>query len=68
MSQPTGRTALVTGADDGIRKGIARRFAAEGAQVIIAKFDAASGAAWAAEIVDGGGHSNAVAWAPDPDE
>ena len=50
-----GRRAVVTGAGDGIGKGIARRFAQEGADVIIAEFDAATGAATAAEIVAEGG-------------
>ena len=39
----SGRAAVVTGAGDGIGKGIAKRFAAEGASVLIADFDDAKG-------------------------
>lgn len=51
----SGRTALVTGAGDGIGKGIALRFASEGAKVIIAEYDTTSGTACAAKIVARGG-------------
>lgn len=51
----SGRNALVTGAGGGIGKGIARRFAAEGASVIVAEFDGEAGAACAREIVAQGG-------------
>ena len=34
-----GRTAVITGAGDGIGRGIARRFAAEGAQVMVTDLD-----------------------------
>ncbi|MFA1538463.1 SDR family NAD(P)-dependent oxidoreductase [Actinomadura monticuli] len=45
-----GRVAVVTGAGDGIGRGVARRFAAEGARVVVAELNAETGAAVAAEI------------------
>ncbi len=45
-----GKVALVTGAGAGIGAGIARRFADEGARVVVAEFDTASGASMADEI------------------
>jgi 3-oxoacyl-[acyl-carrier protein] reductase len=45
-----GRAALVIGAARGIGKGIAARFAAEGAQVMIADTEAAAGEATVAEL------------------
>jgi 3-oxoacyl-[acyl-carrier protein] reductase len=45
-----GKTALVTGAGSGFGAGIARRFAAEGARVMIADVAAAAGEAVAAEV------------------
>ena len=45
-----GRAAVVTGAADGIGEGIARRFATEGASVIVADYDAERGAAVAADL------------------
>jgi NAD(P)-dependent dehydrogenase (short-subunit alcohol dehydrogenase family) len=44
------RVAIVTGAGDGIGLGIARRFAREGATVVIAELDETTGAAAAAGI------------------
>jgi len=41
--QLEGRVALITGAGAGIGEGIARRFADEGAKVVVAEFDDASG-------------------------
>ncbi|MFF2227426.1 bifunctional aldolase/short-chain dehydrogenase [Streptomyces globisporus] len=52
------RVALVTGAGSGIGKSIARRLVAEGACVVVADLDAASGAAVAEEL---GGPDRAVA-------
>ncbi|MFN4099723.1 MAG: SDR family oxidoreductase [Pararhodobacter sp.] len=45
-----GKIAIVTGAGSGFGAGIARKFAAEGAKVIVADIDGASAAAVAAEI------------------
>lgn len=46
------RVAIVTGAGDGIGRGIARRFAAEGARVLVAELDEGKGAAVAKELTD----------------
>jgi len=47
-----GRVAVVTGAGDGIGRGIATRFAAEDAHVVIAEIDADAGERLAAELAD----------------
>ncbi len=44
------RVAIITGAGAGIGRGIARRFAAEGATVVIAEYNERTGAAAAAEL------------------
>ncbi|CAM3268244.1 SDR family oxidoreductase [Nocardioides dubius] len=45
-----GRVAVITGGGDGIGAGIARRFAAEGAKVVVAEINAEKGAEVAEEI------------------
>jgi NAD(P)-dependent dehydrogenase (short-subunit alcohol dehydrogenase family) len=48
----TGKVAIVTGGASGLGEGLVRRFAAEGAKVVIGDIDRDSGAALAAEIGD----------------
>jgi NAD(P)-dependent dehydrogenase (short-subunit alcohol dehydrogenase family) len=52
-----GKAAVLTGAANGIGAATARRFAAEGAAVVIADMDAAAGAVLAAEIAQAGGRA-----------
>lgn len=52
MGQLDGRVAVVTGAGEGIGRGIARLFAAEGAKVLIAELDPDRGNAVADELGD----------------
>lgn len=51
MTELQDRVAVITGAGDGIGRGIARRFAAAGASVVIAEIDSDSGERVAAELV-----------------
>ena len=51
------RIAIVTGAGSGFGEGIARRFAAEGARVVVNDVDAANGERVAREIAAAGGHA-----------
>ncbi len=51
------KIAIVTGAGSGFGEGIARRFAAEGAKVVVNDIDEQSGARVAAEIAAGGGEA-----------
>ena len=55
------KSIIVTGAGQGIGKGIALRLAAEGAQVIVNDIDAALGEAVVQEIVKAGGTASFVA-------
>jgi NAD(P)-dependent dehydrogenase (short-subunit alcohol dehydrogenase family) len=56
-----GQVAIVTGGAQGIGNAIARRFAAEGASVVIADIAAEAGEAAAAQIVEEGGEAISVA-------
>jgi 3-oxoacyl-[acyl-carrier protein] reductase len=51
------RIAIVTGAGSGFGRGIAQRFAAEGARVLVNDLDAAGGQATVAAIAAAGGHA-----------
>jgi 3-oxoacyl-[acyl-carrier protein] reductase len=57
------KVAIVTGAASGFGAGIAQRFAAEGARIVVNDLDAAGAARMASEIEGAGGR--AVAWAGD---
>lgn len=50
MGRLQNRVAIITGAGDGIGRGIARRFAAEGAKVLIAEINEQAGRAVAADL------------------
>ncbi len=50
MARLHGRVAVITGGGDGIGRGIARRFAAEGAAVVIAEFNPETGQRTASEL------------------
>ena len=52
MGQLQGRVAVITGGGDGIGRGIARRFAAEGAKVLVAEINEATGTAAVAALRD----------------
>ena len=52
-----GKIALITGAGGGIGKGVARRFAREGAAVVVAEIDVASGEQVVCELEELGGRA-----------
>lgn len=60
MQRLEGKVAIVTGAGQGIGEAIARRFAAEGASLVLAERDAARGEAVAASLRQGGASAVAI--------
>lgn len=60
MQRFQGKSVIVTGSAHGIGEAIARRFAAEGAGVVIADLDEAAAVLTAAEIVTAGGRAHAM--------
>ncbi len=60
MQRLIGKTAIVTGAGQGIGEAIARRFAAEGARVVIAELDRARGEAIAVDLRSSGAEAVAI--------
>jgi NAD(P)-dependent dehydrogenase (short-subunit alcohol dehydrogenase family) len=60
MQRLIGKTAIVTGAGQGIGEAIARRFASEGARVVIAELDRARGEAVAEELRSSGAEALAI--------
>lgn len=61
MGQLKGRIALVTGAGQGVGEGIARRFAAEGATVVVAEYNAEAGERVASQLNTGAGQGHFIA-------
>lgn len=60
MGQLDGRVAVITGAGDGIGRAVARRYAAEGATVLVAELDELTGAEAADELRAAGGEARFV--------